>query len=1503
MSSYTPTERNASPAASLPSGIQDPDRMLAKQVAAKLIDDTADVSDIDDPRTPEFAVTLLAELVALIEHSPGIMKRALKGASASAKNLTISKLQGIIECLQNADDVRASQVRITVRRMGDKLQLLIVHNGQPVTFHHILPMAMPYVTTKTEDHELLGQFGIGLKTLKRIAENVAVHSAPYHFSGDLERFGMVDSEDALPGLYDPTTDTMLVITLNGEATKEELQSWFDSWDDDGLLFLRSLRSFRWCELDGATRAEHGLQCSSWQSIQVGANGIESMYRRQAWSGERRWTVWRATVTVPKGCQPSNKPHTTRTDISIGIAHHGGNGALHIGFKTTLPATVPFSLNAQFNPDTSRENFIEDPWNQWLVAQSANVLAVVAELLLMQEPALAWSVIPCPGESIGPAGRGWIHRQFAAGFAQVRQVLCEKATMRIDGVEVPLSGICYEDEGLASLISTDDLRAIRKDKVPLPLAARDALRRWYKVAYALDKTFLRVAKNNLLYAFKRNLFHAKPPPWWAAVGRFIVERSDKLGEYPFGEPFLLSSDQRPIACADLTATAIPLLFDATLSGFARHWNLFDHLHPVYGTSEDGKIVLDFLRSHTRFATEVSVELELEAFAKKHQHNPVELTDNQVRELRDRFDLVGSERAKPLGLMVGGVILLEGFVYDNDRPSARWVRPSNAYFCKSLVKDQPYWPVAAGTTPGIEWIASKYEGALRTGTRNLRGRTPDGITSRGLRRFLTLLGVMSSPRIFKLNEPGRPGTYSTRSLQLSELGAHRTEYDYVCDDLKLVLRELAKSSKTDAKLRSPALLKSLAGGWNAYYTRFIEVPAIKVVRNTPKEWGAVTADWLILLRETAWVAVGAGKRVLPDSAVIKSPDTALYKTSECAVGVADKDIPDDMAAALGMVKTVRVSDLVQRLKEMRDGHTEPNSSRAIEFYRMISRQCPAGDGIPTMAGDMLLWQLRAEFSAGDGLILTNRWCRPEQVFLGQDIFHEPGLFVPDPKASANLWRTLSIGRPGLDACISHCRAYSRPLNINDAGMWNDLYRYMETQLEHISRRQKDRMRALPLACGAAWQSTRPVLYIGNKEMHTHLAAKLPRLHFWDPPCDPRTIDRFAEACGVTLVSPEVKVIDDRKTALARGDSGREQFESVVECLSADLARNDPAVREKLRIGWDQLRDIALFLYEQPVTVRCRDDSLGTPVAIHMNALLVEEPLELHVFEEALGSRAAGQAIAQLFPEELRHNIEAHWVAAWDDSKSAAPKRVRLASDDEHKKAMQEQANKINAGRGKGDGKIKIKPRTNQQNPGAQQNPPKPRMLKTRIGIIKGAIVFEGIEPKPAKPAGKVRLHNTSPPPSDPIRTRGSLAGYTNDQLEDHAWQVLEQVLCNGTNDQLIDFRRRHGVGADGGLNSDWKKFVELKAAGRGMQSAIDLRNSEYERARRCGNDYVLALVYGMEEGEKAEVRLIFDPLSHLEARPLNGIRMCGLATAPAVVIEIEDDDEDDHWKKDDADPARA
>lgn len=89
-------------------------------------------AEIDDPLTPEFAADALSELELIQLEKPGALREVLEGAQMSAEQLSVESFHGLIEIVQNADDLHASEVRVAFRSCQDGDQLLVAHDGDRV---------------------------------------------------------------------------------------------------------------------------------------------------------------------------------------------------------------------------------------------------------------------------------------------------------------------------------------------------------------------------------------------------------------------------------------------------------------------------------------------------------------------------------------------------------------------------------------------------------------------------------------------------------------------------------------------------------------------------------------------------------------------------------------------------------------------------------------------------------------------------------------------------------------------------------------------------------------------------------------------------------------------------------------------------------------------------------------------------------------------------------------------------------------------------------------------------------------------------------------------------------------------------------------------------------------------------------------------------------------------------------------------------------------------------
>jgi hypothetical protein len=1449
-----------------------------RQAALLIWNDEEAAASIADPRDPDFAAGVMAGLSLAMAKAPGLMRKVVRHAAAAAEDLNVEAFQGIVEVLQNADDLGATNVRIALRITDARRQLLIVHDGSPVTCHHVLAMTLPYLTTKSGDAEQKGRFGIGLKTLRRISSRIAIHGDPYHFSAEGLDVAAEAPAEPIPSFYNPDADTMLALELVPEFDPAALDAWFEDWQEDGLLFLKSVQRFAWIDLDSGTRRERAVTPLEWRAIPVDTPGL-TLESRSIIGSAGRWRVYRAKVPRAPGIDRSHKATGDTTAISVALPEHAHAGGLFIGFRTRIPVALPFSIDAQFDPSTAREGLIDNAWNKWLIGQCGAMLSAVARHLLATDPASAWSYVPTPDEFVGLTDDVWPHAAFAAAFREARAEI-GAASLLIGGQMIALDAIAYESSALEGLLDDEDVQRLAEGATALRSDPRDPDGRWRRVLDAIGVSTI-VGVDALAVGFRESRFGDRDVDWWVRAADRLTRNLTIAALKNI--PCWLTDQLAPVGVAAKGETARPLLIGEPLSDFARYWSLFERLHDRYAYTEEGKRALAWLNAHASVAALVDAADELAAFAEAFNGRPTAVDDLELRAIRDRFDLLTDRRAEPLGPRVGAALLIDGFVYRGGKRSEIKISPASAYLSRTLDSDHPYWPDAAGQLPEIAWIAASYEERLKTGaTRSSRKRS-DGTISRAARKFLMLLGAASAPRVIAVGR--RDGGTGLRSQALRANGAEYVKEDFTSPDLERVLGAMRRLPKKERKPRSAALLKALSRHWSSYADT-MKTPAFHKAIKYEYEKAKIEADWLCRLRESEWIAVGTGELTTPERAVVRTAQTqTLYAAKSFIAGIGVEDLRDDFAQALKLITDVRVSDLVTLLETLRAGPDPVDGERALQAYRALAKFCPSPIGWTSKIGDITLNALKQRFSAGAGLIWAldrhgrGDWRRPGQLLSGKDIFHDPGRFVPGGPGCAALWGALGITRPGLDDCIDVLRSLAaESYSVSAEAILIDVYRHIEPLLPKATRAQRDRLRSLPLGTTAGWARGRPIHHVEDRELRDQLALARPDLRFWSPPCDMHALPNVVASLGLTATSPKL-VVAENAAARAQGDGVAPRFQACVDHLSNELARHDPAARDRIGMAWATLRDIPLAVHPGPFQVRVLDERISSlPIQVEMQAVLQRDPPLLTIAENAFQQRnRCGRVIASLFAPEARHRIEAEWVASWVASGEIPVERMTLASDEEHARALAAQAAAAVVAPG---GKIKVTPPASRKTVTLP-----PRRLKAAHGGVAKVEIVKGGPIKPPPP--KSPLANTPPPwtpPSPPVPPTTGPVEYDTRDLEQRGWEILRDVLRTSTAPEIVDFRKHHHIGADGVI--DWKTFVELKATGRGSQGSVELSATEYERAREQGINFMLALVSGLEEGEQTQVRLILDPVNRTAVRAVGSMRLVGLNDAPAVVLHIDD-----------------
>src|SRR5260370_3486955 len=153
------------------------DSRAGRQAAERLYRDWLP-DEIEDIPTLPFAAGAIEHLGHFMRDAPEAEKASRRGADRGAESLTARPFQGILEQLQNADDLAASELRLAV--LGDNL--LLVHDGDRVRLAHVVAMLMPWLTTKADDPIASGRFGIGQRTLGVLGGPLQVPCHPYHLT-------------------------------------------------------------------------------------------------------------------------------------------------------------------------------------------------------------------------------------------------------------------------------------------------------------------------------------------------------------------------------------------------------------------------------------------------------------------------------------------------------------------------------------------------------------------------------------------------------------------------------------------------------------------------------------------------------------------------------------------------------------------------------------------------------------------------------------------------------------------------------------------------------------------------------------------------------------------------------------------------------------------------------------------------------------------------------------------------------------------------------------------------------------------------------------------------------------------------------------------------------------------------------------------------------------------------------------------------------------------------
>jgi hypothetical protein len=284
--------------------------------------------------------------------------------------------QFVFELLQNAQDARATRVRFDLR--SDRLE--VRHDGRRFTEKDVRGICGIKESTKEDDPEQIGRFGIGFKSVYAYTSRPAVHCGDEHFEvKDYVHPYPADPVD--PGAPWTTLQILPFDRADVSSTDavDQISSRLHRLSGRTILFLSNLTELEWSAPDGASHRLLRDQATDRSARRV------SLFVDDDPEPEEEWLVFDRPVHLIEGRDPG------MVEIAFALANDDDGGGelitpaddteLVAFFPTRRETHVGFLMQGPFVPTASRDNVRDDhPLNRQLVAELAELIVESMEEL-------------------------------------------------------------------------------------------------------------------------------------------------------------------------------------------------------------------------------------------------------------------------------------------------------------------------------------------------------------------------------------------------------------------------------------------------------------------------------------------------------------------------------------------------------------------------------------------------------------------------------------------------------------------------------------------------------------------------------------------------------------------------------------------------------------------------------------------------------------------------------------------------------------------------------------------------------------------------------------------------------------------------------------------------------------------------------------------------------------------------------------------------------------------
>lgn len=1181
-------------------GIEAARRLLAVGKAAG--------EEFEDPLTDEFATAFLQELApGLVRRREGFSKDRDQGVRRVSHSLNVEPEHGLIEMIQNADDLGAHTVRIAVDD-GPPRRLLLTHDGARVQAKHVYAMTVGLVSTKGDDAIAIGKFGIGLQTLIRLAGEFEVHCPPYHFAIADMLIRAVGERPGYPRFWDAGhPDTLFAMRLREDYPDDGIAKWFAQLQADDLIFLRSVRRLELTSSEGELLAHHELISQGSRAVALSFAGEPTVAQEQVLLDPvagRRWTRLHLERPAPANLVRSDKAKLAHTPLAIAYPDSPARGRLFAGLPLAVGGRLPFSFDAQFDTDTPRTKIIDEAWNQWVLDQMVELAAAVAVQRFDEAPSSGWSAVPHTSEARF-VNDGWLPERMTRAVLEIQDRVRQRAQLPGGDGLAPLSSFVAEAKELQDTLDEQELRMLAGEDELLVYSLRDGDDRWRRIMRELKPDFeLSIEDALAMVEWPESRLGRHPGELFVRLAHCaIANRQQRLLR---AARFVLLADGRRISPQAAKDEGLVLETDSEGGSLAQLLGLAQRVDAAFSADTDpAQAVLEYLERSAGLRSKPTDQDALRALAQRDPERPVQLDDDALVLLRDALAAAGDERAQ-LAAAIGRLILVDGVEYVDGEERELKLRPSAAYLPASLDTTSTSWALAAGRVAGLRWVHRRYARVLRRSATEPPEHSHDASQTRGDERlsprslFLDL-GSEVAPQLHArehdLTLRGDSAVevrYADLALEQRAALAEDTPLrrrdsrgglldDYDCPALEAVCEDIRRDETADARRRALALIGALDRSWSRLYAECAQARIVHA-HSALKPLGEVPATWRARAAEMRWMTDERGERRAPRELAIRTPAFCAMVGESQELYAYGLTTSTDATRGLAFASEPRASTLLERLRELRAVEVEdPSSAGAIaddvaRIYRALDALVPRSHG--TRVDDLTVTQLRAAFAAGEhggeGLVRVadGVWCEPDRVFVGRAILGAYAHFVSGE--TERLWATLAMRPPSVADCVSSLhRVAESGSGTQERGLLGEVYRYMIEQLD-AGEEPPSELRKLELWTRTGWKTERPIYAVSDPELQRHLPANVP---LWEPPVSLDTLVALTGPLGVELLDESsFVVVGVGEQALAAGEALRPRLRDALGHLRDWLMIKDEDLHDRLTpAAWERLGAAPIALCE--------------------------------------------------------------------------------------------------------------------------------------------------------------------------------------------------------------------------------------------------------------------------------------------------------------------------------------